>query len=215
MNCQGFEERIASYVGGDLTPEEALPVEQHLRSCAACADLALGLESDRIWLSSRPPEVVDIDYTAMRRQIRQEITRSRRGRRWLPALLAAAAILLAAAVTTLRRTPASHRVAPPATTLAEVSPAPAMTIFRRPNHIKGNSATRGSGPEGTPDEGVRPTQTEPELTLEAAMRMFQELEPEPPPPPPTGSDSPVEMRIATSNPNVTIILLQESKGGSQ
>jgi hypothetical protein len=42
--------------------------------------------------------------------------------------------------------------------------------------------------------------------------MFQALEPESAPPP--GSVSPVEIRIATRDPNVTIILLHESKGDS-
>jgi hypothetical protein len=43
------------------------------------------------------------------------------------------------------------------------------------------------------------------------MRMLAELEP---PEMPEGSDSPVEMRIVTRDPNVTITVVQETKGGS-
>jgi hypothetical protein len=50
-----------------------------------------------------------------------------------------------------------------------------------------------------------------DITLEDAMRMLAELEP---PEMPEGSDSPVEMRIVTRDPNVTITVVQETKGGS-
>jgi hypothetical protein len=219
MSCPAFEERIARYVGGDLAPEESRPVVQHLATCAACAELASGLERDRLWLSSRPPETAETDYAAMRSRIRREIVVRKRNRRLLPALLAAAAILLAVLVVTHRRT--EERVVATAARIAQLPAAPveraAAPSIQPPEVDKvRKSAIRGSGPRGNPDEGVRPTKAQPaaDLTLEAAMRMFQELDPEPPPPP-TGSDSPVEMRIATRDPNVTIILLQETKGDSQ
>ena len=75
MRCAGFEERIVGYLGGDLTPAEALAVEQHLRACTDCAELARGLEADRAWLASRPPEIAEGDFAAMRREIRHRVTR--------------------------------------------------------------------------------------------------------------------------------------------
>jgi hypothetical protein len=103
MICGGFEEPIARYVGGDLTAEEAVALEHHLRVCADCAELARALEGDRAWLACRPPEAVDIDYLAMRREIRRELARPRRDWKWLAV---AAAILLAVGLAaTLRRTP--------------------------------------------------------------------------------------------------------------
>ena len=205
MNCPAFEEPIARYAGSDLPPDEALAVERHLAACAACAESARALAEDRTWLGSRPPETGEIDYAALRRKIRQGIAvEQRRSWRWLPAWLAAAAILLAVTVGIMRprgerglaRAPVAQMAAP----VARVAQQTAAVVSKR------KSRTRGSGA----DQGVRPTET----ALEAAMRMFQELEPEPVPPP-DGSDSPVEMRLSTRDPNVTIILLQESKGDSQ
>ena len=204
MSCRAFEETIARYVGGDLAPEEARPVERHLRGCAVCAELARELEEDRGRLSTRPPEAGDVDYAAMRRRIRQQIAiRQPRSRRLLPALLTAATILLAAAVATIRRAP--QRIAPP----TQIAQLPAAPVERTLAPAQARPLRRSR-----PARTARAAQPPPELTLEAAMRMFQELEPAPLAPP-TGSDSPVEMRIATRNPNVTIILLQETKGDSQ
>lgn len=100
MSCAGFEERIAGYVGGEVAAEEAVAVEQHLRSCADCAELARQLREDRAWLASRPPEVSDVDFAAMRREIRKEVGRPRRDWKWLAV---AAAILLAIGVSTMHR----------------------------------------------------------------------------------------------------------------
>jgi anti-sigma factor RsiW len=199
MTCAGFEERIALCVGGDLAPEEAAAVEQHLRACADCAGLARGLEEDRAWLASRPPETAEVDYAAMRREIRRGIAPPRRGWKWLAA---AAAILLAAGVSTLRRTPARVAMAPnrSLTVTAQNAAPPQNPIPSRDR--KGAVPSRSTATQAP----------EPELTLEDATRMFQALEPESAPPP--GSVSPVEIRIATRDPNVTIILLHESKGDS-
>jgi anti-sigma factor RsiW len=194
MSCPEFKERVAQYVGGDLTPEESRPVQDHLRGCGACAELARLLERDREWLASRPPEAAQVDYAAMRQQIRSGIVRERRRRRLLPALLAAAAVVLAVGVT-------SHRPTPPRVALlveaARITPAPEV----RPSAI----APAARKP--------RAEELKPELTLEAAIRAFQVLEP--PQLPPDGSDSPVEMRIDTRDPHVTIILVQETKGDSR
>jgi anti-sigma factor RsiW len=201
MSCPEFEEPIARYVGGDLSAEEALAVELHLRNCVDCAELAREMEDDRAWVSQRPPELVEVDFAAMRREIRREIGRTPRWRRWLPALLAAAAILLVfVAVSNRRKTPAL-----PVALVPAVAPVEAV-----------KSVTKAARPEpGLKAAAAATVEPETGITLEAAIRMFQELEHPAEEAPPEGSDSPVEMRIATRDPNVTIILLQESKGDSQ
>jgi anti-sigma factor RsiW len=193
----GFEERVARYVGGDLPVDQALAVREHLRGCADCEELARGFEEDRLWLASRPQEVAEVDFAAMRAGIRAKVSQAPSRWSWVPALLAAAGIVLVVGVGMSRRTPQ-----PPAeiakVTPIRVTPAPARTVVHRPHGVRHATIA----------------QPQPDLTLEAAIRMFHQLEPEPPPPP-TGSDSPVEMRISTLNPNVTIILLQASNGDSQ
>jgi hypothetical protein len=201
MSCAPFEEPIARYVGGDLTAEEALAVELHLRNCVDCAQLAREMEDDRAWLSRRPPELVQVDFAAMRRDIRREIAQTSRHRRWLPALLAAAAILLVfIAVSNRRKTLAVRVAAVPAVAPVEAVKRETKTARLAPDFKAATAAT------------LEPTA---DITLEAAIRMMQELEPPAEEAPPEGSDSPVEIRIATGDPNVTIILLQESKGDSQ
>lgn len=207
MSCPEFEERIAQYVGGDLAPEGVPPVEQHLRSCAACTELARRVDEDRARLATRPPETGDIDYAALRRRIRREIVHRERTRRWLPALVAAAAILLAVTVFTHRRAPRTMAVTPPglessAQAMAQSAPSPVSMPAPAPT-VRRTRFRRAA----------RPAPPQPALTLEDAVRMFQELNAAPPPPV-AGSDSPVEIRIATNNPDVTIILLQETKGDS-
>lgn len=178
MRCAEFEERIARYVGGDLGPEEGASVEQHLRVCAECAELARGLDDDRAWLASRPPETAEVDFVAMRRSIRREIARPRRGWKWLAA---AAAILLAVGVgSTVRRAPVERRPLPPVAARKEPAVRPAVTE-PRPKGAVAHRAVRRAPPQ-------------------LAVK-----EPE----------SSVEIRIATNDPNVTIILLHEYKGEPQ
>ena len=192
MTCAGFEERIARFVGGDLAADDATAVGQHLRVCAACAELARELEEDRAWLASRPPETADVDFAAMRREIRREIARPRWGWKWIAV---AAAILIVVGVAVSRRAPverplplvAARKEVAGRKEVAERTPTLSRdreaAVLRRPVRAPSRvSATRGA----RADVGVRPTK----------------LEPEPP----------VEIRIATRDPNVTIILLHEFKG---
>jgi len=203
MSCLDLQEKIALYAGGDLPLDDVRCVEEHLRSCEACAELARSLERDCAWLTSQPPEAACVDYAAMRHQIRRAIVRRSRARKLLPALLAAASVLLAIGVATLRRkpemvlplpTPEVAKVEQPARPIP-VPVAPAPPSRRKP------VAKRLAQPA-----------EQPALTLEAAIRKLEELES---PQPPEGSDSPVEIRIATRDPNVTIIVLHETKGDSR
>ena len=172
MNCTAFEERIARYVGGDLVAEEAVALEQHLRQCAGCAEFARALEEDREWLASRPPEAADVDYLALRREIRREIARPRHGWKWVGI---AAAILLAVGVATMPRKMPVKEIAAP------VAQVPAVTV-----------APSKSAPKPKPRKPVPPP------VVEVAE-----------------GDPTVEIHIATRDPNITIVLLHESKGVTQ
>jgi anti-sigma factor RsiW len=176
MKCD--RELIARYVGGDVAAEEAVAIQQHLRSCADCAELARGLEEDRAWLASRPPETAGVDFSAMRREIRREIARPRWGWRWLAV---AAAIVLAAGVGMSVRHRDRRAEARPTQHLA------ALEVGRAP---------------------ARQALTPPKKAIRHMIRKPLQLVREEP-------DSPVEIRIATRDPSVTIILVHETKGVTQ
>jgi anti-sigma factor RsiW len=169
MTCADFEERIALYVGGDLTADERLAVEDHLRACSACAELARELEEDRTRLASRPPETAEVDFAAMRREIRRKIDRPRWIWKWIAA---AAAVLLAVGVASmLRRAP--------------VKQAPIRLVAAQKEVAAVIAAPQPKGPV------VRP-------------RVRRASAPE-------QSASTVQIRLATRDPNVTIILLHETR----
>jgi anti-sigma factor RsiW len=175
MRCTGFEERIARHVGGDLAEDESAAVEQHLRVCANCADLARELAEDRAWLASRPPEAAAVDFDALRREIRRKIARPRWGWKWVTA---AAAIVLALGVTTtLRKTPSGRAVR------AEADPTQPPVV----HPVEWVLARSAPIPRKPPRHTAKPKPA-----------------PEP--------DSNVEIRLATRDPHVTIILLHESRG---
>jgi hypothetical protein len=173
MMCAGKEERIARYVGGDLAPEDSAELERHLRDCSECGELARAMERDAEWLASRPPELAEVDFAAMRREIRREITRPRWSWRWVVA--AAAAFVLVGALTYIDPPRKPYRPAVAIREAAAPSPAPPPAKVA----------------------AVAPKRT----------RRPRRIEPVPP-----QTNSPVTIRIATRDPNVTIILLHESKG---
>jgi anti-sigma factor RsiW len=195
MSCP-FEEKVALYVGDDLAAAEMRAVEEHIAGCAECAELAGDLVQDREWLGTRPPESEQADYAAMRARIRREVAKGRvTWVRWLGlAAAAAVVVILAVGLKSTRTRPPAH-IPVPASARIEIKQAPGTAVVASKHKLK-----------------LVPTAT-PEISLEAMMRMIEELDAAPPPEWSfTGSDSPVEMRIATRDPNVTIVLVQESEG---
>jgi len=120
MICEQWQDRIAVYAGGDLPESEVAEVERHLVECPHCAELADSIAADRTRLQSRPPELPEIDFDAIRAELRGKIVRGRLIRRWTPVAAIAAALLVILAI------PSKHPVLetpmPPAP-VASVRPA--------------------------------------------------------------------------------------------
>jgi hypothetical protein len=217
MNCGQFEERIAQYMDGDLYRDEVPEVEAHLRSCPGCAEFAERLEGDRISLRTPAPECFEVDFAALRRQIRRGIVRERRQRRLVPVLLIAASILLAVGGGAIWF--GAGRVGPQPSGTAQVQVGPALPLEgaknSRPGDARGEDTRQAStrvstrqarvlAPPGTPILRADPA-------LEAALLEFSASEE-------TAeassvAASAVEIRIVTGDPNVILILLQETSGG--
>lgn len=198
MNCPQFEERIAQDV------DDAV-VQEHLRICPACARFADQLESDRRMLRSIPPESGDVDFDAMRRQIRGAITQRQRGKRIVPVLLLAASILIAVAVTSTKQ---AKPPAPPTPT-----PTPPVSAVSNPVPANINRDVKvlkvGQAVPPARHRGSTPRTAQPDPVLEAALRDFI-IAQSPPPLAPT----PNEIRIATKDPKIILIQLPENNGAS-
>jgi anti-sigma factor RsiW len=54
MNCDRVQELLAAYSDADLSPEEALSVENHFRACGECASLAALLREADAALAAFP-----------------------------------------------------------------------------------------------------------------------------------------------------------------
>jgi anti-sigma factor RsiW len=186
MSCEQWQERIAEQIGGEFPAQ----VKAHLGACSNCALLAEELENDRLALAAEPPDAAHADFTAMRRQIRSAILRERRLRRYVPAMAAAAAAILTIALIHPGKQPAPQ---PPQPIQHARMQADTPAIPAAPVHV-------------SPRRRIRKVVTPPiDLALLRKVTGQQ-------PAPDTGSESPVEMQIATANPNVTIILLQAKEG---
>jgi hypothetical protein len=122
MTCRESQDLIGLYSGGDLPGSEAVLLEGHLAVCPDCAELADALNGDRERLKARPPELADIDFAAMRRELRGKIVRGRLIRRCAP-VAAIAAALVAALLVPGSKT--ERRAAP----VAQAAPQPTVTAL--------------------------------------------------------------------------------------
>jgi anti-sigma factor RsiW len=102
MNCKDWEERIALFAGGDLSPALEAEVKRHLAECAGCRAFAEGIEDSLTLLRSAHEEPIAAGhYTAVRAAVLARLARERRPwRRWMwaPALalgLAVAGVFVA------------------------------------------------------------------------------------------------------------------------
>jgi hypothetical protein len=96
MNCSLVRALLPLSLTGDLKPEEAASVDEHLTTCPACRRERAELEKIRAALSAVPVPAVQIDLPGIYRQAAER--QARRARRWRRAALAccgvAAALLM-------------------------------------------------------------------------------------------------------------------------
>lgn len=75
MKCSDFEQRIALYVGEDLSAVERGRVEAHLKECSVCWDLAEDLkESQAVFKSIREDVPNAIALSALRERVLSEVS---------------------------------------------------------------------------------------------------------------------------------------------
>ncbi len=102
MNCFEWEERIALYAGGDLSPAEAQALERHVAECASCQLLLSGLRASLSLVQEAHSEPIDAaHFAAVRARVLAELEhapayRWRLARRfaWTSAMAAAAVVVL-------------------------------------------------------------------------------------------------------------------------
>ena len=204
MNCPEWEERILRSLDG----EGDAAVAAHLRDCPTCAVFAAELELDARRLRVPPPDVAVVDYPALRVAARKATWRIRR--RKVLAVLAVAAMLLLASRLALHHE--GPRALPHPVELANAPPvAPEIARDHRPRLSPVAKTAR-------PRPVVRTARAHPPQLYADIDRQFAEylrsVEEARHPARPAGDYSTVIDRIATENPRVTILLLQESKGDS-
>ncbi len=214
-HCPDWEERILTHLEGDALEDAA----EHLRDCPACAAWAAALALDARLLRLPPPEAAAVDYAALRAAAWREALRRTRRRRLLAALAVAAAVLLASRVALHRDPQPAYRASlpgSPAPAARAIPPAPQSAAVPPPAlTARVSTPSRTARPVAPP--AVRPQarrlqpQAEPDLDRRFA-EYLQSVEERQHPATPPASQSPVVLRISTRNPDIQIILLEESKG---
>lgn len=184
MNCPEWEERVA---GGN--PE----AEEHVRDCPSCAALADGLARDARLLQTLPPEAFTVDYSAIRAAARKGAIR-RSGRRKLLAVLAVAAAVLLSVKLPLHLAKLPLERQRPAQVAKVATPAPTVEARKAP-------AVSASVPKVKPRR--RDSHADIDRRFAEFLRTQYALH---------HHADPRATEIATENPNVTILLIQESKG---
>jgi hypothetical protein len=160
---------------------------EHLRECPSCAALADGLARDARLLQTLPPEALAVDYAAIRAAARKGALRRSRRLKVLAVLAVAAAVLLTVKLPLHRQRPAP---------VAKVSVPPRMVEVARAAPAITSTAPKVGRWRRRPQDAL-------DRKFAEYLRTQYDLQ------------HPAPMRateIATGNPNVTILLLQESKG---
>ncbi len=122
MNCREWEERLASYAGGDLLPPEKAAVERHLQDCAGCQLFLSGLTESLLLLREAHGDgPAPAHCAAVRERVLAELGRPRRPwylGRWALGLATAALVVLMA----LWMWPAHRQPQPPPRSAEMASP---------------------------------------------------------------------------------------------
>lgn len=193
MKCRQLEEKIALYVEGDLGERAASEVQEHLRGCAACRDLAAGLsESQAALRSLRAEEIDDAALTEVRRRVLGQIGSQKPSWlyawRWQHALGGAMAVAVAAFLLWPRQ-----EVPPP-----QSPPAPVAVVERPPE------AAPVKPPVAKPKPKAPATQVARREPRPAEPSRVQAANP--------ASREPLVVKLLTDDPNIVIVWLIDQNG---
>jgi hypothetical protein len=146
MNCAEVRLHLPAFLYGDLKPDEAVAIEEHLRACAGCRaeSAALGRLQPLLDVVPAPPMRIDLPRLYQEAGAQHE----RRLRRWrraaLAVMTAAAAAILIIGLLRLEVRVEAHQVvlrwgAPPA--MPELAPQPvAPQVIDEPRPVAVNPA---------------------------------------------------------------------------
>jgi hypothetical protein len=195
MSCENWEQAIALSVDGEPSPQG---LEAHLAQCATCRDWRDGLLADRAALR-RWPAAADLSSPDLHAAIMRSVRRPRVSRfAWCAA---AAAIVLVFLAIRFRPAPVSKPIPNPSAIVKPVDPpllAPPthVTLMGQKRHVKARA--RRSAPAVTDGEW---------------RRLLDEFLSGAEPPARRAPASDVAIRIQTSDPDVVILWLEETREG--
>jgi hypothetical protein len=199
--CPGLEE-LALFVGGDIDLAGMTDIEAHTAACDECRKRVAELQDDREFLRT-PPAIPEPAYMRVRSGVLSALHGGRR-RRNLWATAAAAAVLFACLLPlSIRRTaPQPPSTVPEAWLRVDRAPQPPLAIAMEPR-VTDKEKKKPFSPRSTvPSDNTKLFEA-----LDALLESEEER-------PPTFSGS-VMVELKTQDPNVTIILLEESTGGGE
>ncbi|MGH9629425.1 MAG: anti-sigma factor family protein [Bryobacteraceae bacterium] len=197
--CPSLED-LALFVGGDIDAAAVTDIEAHAAGCDECRKRVGELQEDREFLRT-PPTIPEPAYMQVRSSVLSDLQRrQRRGYLWATA--AAAALLFACLLPlSIRRTAplpqtmaptASLRPPPPPQRRLNVAIKPRVAVKKKPLSPR----------PALPSENTKLFEA-----LDALLETKEERGQ-------TFSGS-VMVELKTQDPNVTIILLEESTGGAE
>ncbi|MGD2115557.1 MAG: zf-HC2 domain-containing protein [Acidobacteriota bacterium] len=226
MSCRARHEEIALLVGGELTDSERTAVEEHLKTCAGCRELAAALRDDRRALASLateepPPEALVRIREGLREELRHGAGADDRSRRrvWL----ALAAAIVAAAVglelwTGLHERDAGTADAPRVARDRAPAGSSREAPGGRPRPADRPAAGPPPAPASTPDPPPDPGATrEPDRLATTGTPERAPGPPGPPEPPgmrpartdPSATDAPITIRIVSDDPDIVFYWLTD------
>ncbi len=197
MNCKDWEERIALFAGGDLSPALEAEVKQHLAECAGCRDNARGIQDSlKLLLSAHEEPIAAGHYTAVRAGVLARLERERRPwRRWMWAPALALGLAVAGVFVAVR--PARM---PEITVAAPRYPEPPAVAVGTPEPVAPGERNRprGAGASGT----APPVAASPRVPA-AAQGHGPET---------SALVDPLVVKLITNDPDVVIYWIADRKG---
>ena len=194
-------EILALYAGEELDTSERAGLTAHLAECSACSALVADLQFDRELLR-KPPDISEEAIEDVHRRVMSELPRPGSRRRYLwPAAVAACVALLALSSISLQHQPPSQTVAN-----AEHRSNPAAIKEKIPE-LQQTSKVNALPARPTRRRIAKSSDAE---LIAALDNLFETEQPAVVP-----TDDHVVITMLTEDPDVTIVLLADSTGGSE